>query len=113
MTDLEMTKLCAAAIGLKIEHVQRGWCYYIYHPIEAALPIFAAYHPLSNDGQAMALVRKFALPVSPIIDGDLHIGWVVGAITPQNVNQSDDLNRAIVECVAKMQASQSTREESK
>lgn len=103
MTDLEMTRLCAEAIGWNS----------LGSPIEIRKDrIFLApgsfaefcYDPLHDDAQAMALVKKFRLFIfghSPY--------WVVASKNPSmSENTGDvladgnDLNRAIVECVAKM-----------
>ena len=89
MNDLEITKLCAEALGIwhdpdtDIDFVGKD-------PIQATL---AMYNPLVNDAQAMALVKKFGL----------HI-FYTQAVAMYDTVQSDnaDLNRAICECVAKM-----------
>ena len=81
MNDLEITRLCAEAI--KLER-------------------FTAYTPLTNDKQAMMLVKKFHIAL-----GWNNPGW--GAFrqdTKQWVTDAD-LNRAICECVAKMQTQRS------
>jgi hypothetical protein len=87
MTDLEMTKLCAEAMGIvQSMHVNEDglWTYY----------------PLHDDAQAMALVKKFHLEcywngsVWGVLDGPSGCAHELRG----------DLNRAIVECVAKMQA---------
>ena len=102
MTDLEMTKLCENAMGLdstkedaRRKRLDGAWR--TYQETE--------YDPLYDDAQAMALVKKF----------DLHIGktlrtpaqprgsWFVSRTDKFEV-VNDDINRAIVECVAKMQA---------
>lgn len=54
------------------------------------------YDPLSNDTQAMALVKKFGLKLYP---NDSAKGWTV--ISRDGLDTfSKDLNHAIVECVA-------------
>ena len=103
MTDLEITKLCAEAMGFEWNP----------HRLEARVPIFIEgtdkvfrrrwkpYDPLEDDAQAMALVKRFQLNIGtpfprvwiPRDDGELAF-----------VGMADDLNRAICECVAKMQA---------
>ena len=99
MTDLEMTRLCAEAMG-----------YYIVYP-DTCLPLAVEerkgrnamlYNPLHDDAQAMALVKKFNLSVEVLSD---ETGvWMV--VHPEvGPFYSHDLNRAIVECVAKMQES--------
>lgn len=92
MTDLEITKLCAEAMGyaatkhLSLENV-----------------IYAIdYEPLENDAQAMALVKKFNLNISRIRP---NIEWGVekwGIEYLEQSTYSKDLNRAICECCAKM-----------
>ena len=94
MTDLEMTRLCAEAMGYKGEGISDHW---------GGFPIFASevgpYDPIHDDAQAMALLKKFALTITPDDGGYL--------VYPDDesyfVENSRDLNRAIVECVAKMQ----------
>jgi hypothetical protein len=81
MTDLEITKACAAKMGLS-EEQQAGFCE-------------SPYDPLHDDAQAMALVKKFYLTISRGLDGWSTLGatgWV----------SNKDLNRAICECVAKI-----------
>jgi hypothetical protein len=85
--DLEMTKLCAQAMGwVKTEKGDD-------------------FDPLHDDAQAMALVKKFELTIIRLYSQD-DPTWLVS--TPGWVNKFEskhsDLNRAIVECVAKMQA---------
>lgn len=111
MTDLEMTKLCAEAMGYRIttayeEDFERGsgiWCH---------LPAQHGewYRPLSGDlygnAQAMALVKKFPVTIEPPalhLDGCWHVesAEIINGICPDVYDK--DLNRSIVECVAKMQ----------
>jgi hypothetical protein len=123
MTDLEMTKLCAEAMRLHllpaypeghILRTPRNVCpdtglmvsrdgdraYYFTQD--------GAYDPLHDDAQVMALVKKFGLRVNdPLDNGHFEViayqfrgtDKVMKAATANR-----DLNRAIVECVAKMQA---------
>jgi hypothetical protein len=86
MTDLEMTKLCAEAIG--------------EYELWANAP--EQYDPLHDDAQAMALVKKFQLCLTIMEDGT----WMVEHVTNKrfdSTSRDTDINRAIVECVA-MQA---------
>ena len=98
MTDLEMTKLCAEAMGIK----GRNCCgsdecqdknFYI--------STGGIYDPLHDDAQAMALVKKLGLKVST--DGEGYhwyaTHWWSGIST-----ESVSLNRAICECAAKVRA---------
>ena len=104
MTDLEMTKLCAEAIGITAAMhpirgtIQRWW--YMDGNVERQ------YGPLWDDAQAMALVKKLNLNIQSPYPDDLEPSWQVysGANTTLIGCYRPDLNRAIVECVAKMQA---------
>ena len=97
MTDIDMTKLCAEAIGMNPETFPQpgddGFCFWNYDP-------------LYNDAQAMALVKKLGLVIEP--DGAWGVTWISQSggkcAKTISVRHSPDLNRAIVECVAKMQA---------
>lgn len=101
MTDLEITKLCAEAMGLHIHHsfddsvlVQEFVC-----EDEQASNM---YFPLRNDAQAMALVKKFPYLVLDELYRAIHPSG--GPVRTRIANgEAPDLNRAICECVAKMQ----------
>lgn len=106
MTDLELTRLCAEAMGHPHLHVEenfmesRGQLFYMYHPIDADRPQFSLYDPLHDDAQAMALVKRFPIQIEGYPD-DRHVClFDSGSVfTTMNVK---DLNRAVVECVARM-----------
>ena len=114
MTDLEITKLCAEAMGLQ-HHVPRDafdgefWVMVIGYSIED-IPFVSRYDPLHDDAQAMALVKKFHLQINiwnelSTARGLLEAGWWRVDSQSQNVTaRHGDLNRAICECVAKMKA---------
>jgi len=97
MTDLEMTTLCAKAMGLQTTYCE-------------SLPLIVnngmdAYHPLIDDAQAMALVKKFELDQRRFIDGN-HKAWIVmlsDTVPASSSAYHVDLNRAICKCVANMQ----------
>ena len=100
MTDLEMTKLCAEAMGItrpewamteRLDHLTI-W--------QGDLSGDLIYQPLKDDAQAMALVKRFGLTCGPLGSG----WWLVSPYGGDGVKNAD-LNRAIVECVARMQAS--------
>jgi hypothetical protein len=100
MTDLEMTKLCAEAMGIphKISTDRRTGAF--VEIIKESDPGNGGeFDPLHDDAQAMALVKKFRLEILP----DDLIDFRVRPIEMNICTSSDDLNRAIVECVAKMQ----------
>lgn len=102
MTDLELTKKCAEA--MEIDLIAGS-----LHPTGAVYywqrESGDAYDPLNDDAQAMALVKKFDLR----IDRNDSENWSVcrdrGSERPPEQGWNPDLNRAIVECVAKAQAS--------
>jgi hypothetical protein len=102
LADLEMTRLCAEAMGLPPEESIKAAEHYIRCTFER-------FDPLHNDAQAMALVKRFRLQVS---------GWRPQWLVAFNFSEqsdfvghhtmNDDLNRAIVMCVAQMQAAKAT-----
>lgn len=103
MTDLEMTKLCAKAMGNTVSTDR------IARAVAGQLGVWTHehghYYPLHSDVQAMALLKRFR----PIIDRDESFWYVTlpiaeGAASPWQ-GEHEDLNRAIVEAVAKMQRS--------
>ena len=108
MTDLEMTRLCAEAMG--VWHCPDTDTDFVGKPIQAVLSM---YDPLHDDAQAMALVKRFGLEISQTIGKDGK--WSAWDATAHELTEtlvrrilasesnSTDLNRAIVECVAKMQ----------
>lgn len=87
-----MTRLCAEAMGYK--PLDKGLVY--AHDSEEP------YDPLRDDAQAFALVKRFSLAVGfDSVSGR----WTAISDKGQAFDgDSDNLNRAIVECVAKMQA---------
>ena len=101
MTDVELTKWCARAMGFKI-----------IYPDQADLPLCTegprgsgVYDPLHGDDQAMALVKDFTLDIEPQKEGGGG-SWMVSLWSDGqrygNV-YDENLNRAIVKCVAKEQ----------
>lgn len=101
MDDLEITKACALAMG----------------GIATELPDFEglwlvgnnsySYDPLTNDAQAMALVKRFGLHITRLSSAD----WSVVHF-PKGKSRTDSdaihaiLNAAICECVARLPAAQ-------
>lgn len=98
MDDLAITLWCAKALELDdvkvLDHLVT------YH---IAGPYRREFNPLGNDEDAMALVKKFRLPIDTSADDT----WIVdsGWNEPHTQITATDLNRAICECVAKMEAS--------
>jgi hypothetical protein len=110
MTDLEMTRLCAEAMGLKVGPQQnfRTPAFLVEHPLapEAiSTQRLEFWCPLENDEQAMGLVKRFRLTVVWVA---LAYEWGVsrdaGALHDTFASGGKDLNRAICEYVARMQA---------
>ncbi len=103
MTDLEMTRLCAEAMDIDIFNPQA---------LEPAYQIRCGeehatwYDPLHDDAQVMALVKKFRLELHTPMTIDGY--WVTQGLDRMTVGGTDgalekDLNRAIVEYIAKIQ----------
>lgn len=103
MTDLEMIKRCAEKMGIKVFPERRNeeseivlW----FYTHDAA----DVYDPLHDDAQAMALVKKFRLCLDSMEipdEGDWYVAYFQNRIVICSATSSD-LNRAIVECVARM-----------
>ena len=93
MDDLTITRLCAEAMGFNVQSLSNllgAQC--------AAMGVLKhdfLFNPLHDDAQAMSLVKKFG-----IFTDKRGCIWHVGEPYADNA----DLNRAICECVAKMQA---------
>src|SRR5690349_8056968 len=98
MTDLEMVKLCADAMGIKVIKFSRNDPSCTYR-----LEDGKNYYPPHDDAQAMALVKKFRLLIAPGVEQGKDI-WSSQGDLEDSYAESESLNRAIVECVAKMQA---------
>ena len=122
MTDVEITKLCAEAMGWKHlgavgvpvppedKRDRSGlWCrsgandWWINPEGETVCgPCVGIPDPLHDDAQAMALVKKFDLEIGRPWDR-----WTVTPVGKQRLNyelhtSAPDLNRAICECVSQM-----------
>ena len=115
MTDLEITKLCVEADGeifctTPPTWTNDGlWCFADGAPDSKGF----YYDPLHDDAQAMALVKKLKLDIEPCFyegDGEWMVStWDVDNNKRKNHLSRADLNRAICECVAKMQAAKGKR----
>src|SRR5690242_4069154 len=98
VTDLEMTRLCAEAMFHNAPiHIMRDEGQ--DSVVVSTLDWGGLYDPLNDDAQAMALVKRF----KPYIG---HVGDKLTAFihAREPIRPHESLNRAIVECVAKMQA---------
>ena len=110
MTDLEITRLCAEAIGYAVVETSQGLRArdgeYDFMVLGSdGGPYLRRFNPLHDDAQAMALVKKFWLDIEVFIGTkEPLLCWgVVGAQKGAHRVKNTDLNRAICECVAKMQ----------
>ena len=93
MTDLEITKLCAEAMG--IDYFSGTEVVSIRYPRGDS----EIYDPLHDDAQAMALVKKFGVTIERF-----HETWHVWPQDADFTVISESLNSAVCGCVVKMQA---------
>ena len=112
MTDADMIRLCARAMEPPATHPGQSeiWgCLIKYTPNngkEIQTWVRNEYNPLEDDAQAMAVVKKFHMDIQyqfPMSDDSKAEGsWeVVATISGWDKTKNRDLNRAIVECIAK------------
>ena len=113
MTDLEITRLCAEAMGWRLEPYPHGLrcrndegdC--VFWITDAPAPSSVhRYDPLHDDAQAMALVKKLSLFIECrffLEDEEIQYWNVFQRGYGSSQMRNTDLNRAICECVAKMQ----------
>lgn len=101
MTDLEITKRCAEAMRVPYKiSLYRG---------EEFIEIISErnpgnggeYNPLRDDEQCFALVKMFELRLRTYVKNKWQVWAPDQADTTDSTN--GDLNRAICECVAKME----------
>jgi hypothetical protein len=100
MTDIEMTRLCAEAMGYSVIATPGE-----FNAAPTALlvdELQTSYDPLHNDGQAMALVKQMNLSITRGGEATDSPWWKVSSALLMRSRTSNDLNRAIVEAVAKM-----------
>ena len=98
MTDLEITRLCAEAMGLKtVQYVTGDGC---LCTANEKLKKDFYFDPLHDDAQALALVKKFGLAID--IMSVRKLGWCVWP-SDDALIVNVDLNRAICECVARIE----------
>lgn len=99
LTDLEITRACAEAMELEVRHVSDNEPQHTIRVIRTGAPYF----PLTNDAQAMALVKRIGLTCMWS-----RGGWEVSFSEANSEFCKShamhmDLNRAICLCVAQMQ----------
>ena len=103
MTDLEITRLCAEAMGYVLDESAK--------PMGAGIVVHLGqfssleYDPLHDDAQAMALVKKLELGLGRgFKDGGESVIWYASNDFDLTATVWDrNLNHAICECVARMQ----------
>lgn len=96
LTDLEITKLCAEAMGLEVVDILGEWRF-PRTQYEDSL-----YDPLHNDRQAMALVKKFNLGIYFDLESKLWGCYKFNKDTCDPDVENENLNRAICECVVEL-----------
>ena len=115
MTDLEITKACAEAMGmthewdskavwLKVESFSPGYEAQFTHKRGGFFSWIKRYDPLRDDAQAMALVKKFGVWLGEMEDGTWVVSFKEDVIGGGDDVENADLNRAICLCVARMTA---------
>ena len=101
MTDLEMVKWCAEAMEMDFIATEK----HVMFRLPGSMELHSAYYwPLQVDAQAMALIKRFRLNIE-----QLSAGCKVFTGDMRHEADSHDLNRAIVECTAKMQAAKGAK----
>lgn len=107
MNDLELTCKCAEAMGGMLLTYPDGVWRFSSADTSPYTNVFSLpkYNPLTDDAQAMALVKKFLIHITPheILGSNYTTFEACICGKYPYVGESDDLNRAICECVAKMQ----------
>lgn len=108
MTDLELTKLCAEAMGYAIVEDFHGFVPPVNGiQVEIDKPGVERsirYNPISDDAQAMALLKEFELFCEPPYHEDRNPVWDVSpSFSKEPTCRNTNLNRAICECCARMQ----------
>lgn len=95
--DLEKTRLCAMAmdLGSQIAHSER----------RIVLIDFGIYDPLHDDAQALQLVKRYTQPCLHAMQ--VYMDTAGGP--SEYYDRSQNLNRAIVECVAKIEKGRPVR----
>ena len=106
MSDIELTKLCAIAMGFMPEFAPTEW------PVGIAVKGGGQasedlYDPLHNDAQAMELVKKLRISIDQgRVGGDMSAAAILKDGVLYNA-ESENLNRAICETIAKLQMEKS------
>lgn len=93
--ECELSFACALALG-KFKEKERKQFFQLWK----LGSMFYLYDPLHDDREAMGLVKRFCLMVHTYTSGKYKGLWRVTTAKTEASNR--DLNRAIVECVAKL-----------
>lgn len=104
LTDLEITRLCAQAMGIALREVSHNEPQHTLRIVGTFGTSYGAYWPLLDDAQVMALVKRLKLQVIPSLTYGLDGWWVTDG---HNKYRNDNLNRAICLCVASMEQERS------
>ena len=116
LTDIEVTRLCAAAVGLG--HLRTDYesgdfmnddSNVLLCPVCQEYAI--SYDPLHDDAQAMALVKKLGLMISKSPGITINDPWIVAVMHDRTLSPgqlimsvvNNDLLRAICLCAAQVQ----------
>ena len=94
LTDPEITRPCARAMEYTFKAVNPHASGIL---VTGIVDEVSRYDPLHDDAQMAALVKKFRIGIVCFHDSM----WSVN--DRHNVSQNADLNRAVCECVARMQ----------
>ena len=108
MDDLAMVKACAEAMGLEISTLPdgepaRAFCGKTPTGYIMLKNGKGAYNPLEDDAQCFALVKRFRIYLDP----DFNDQWQ--AVSEDTEALNANLNRAVVESVARMTLTPSSR----
>jgi len=103
MTDLELTRRCAVAMGFPDVHIAHG-CMgtpFVKHT-SRSIASNTEYRPLHDDAQAMALVKKLGISIDHFSIEAIAEWTARGEAPNYPVTHDDNLNRAIVLCAANL-----------
>ena len=104
LSDLEATRLCAEAMG----YTAREWTHMVPVPSPTSIAVYNrewphpfGFDPLTDDAQAMALVKRFNMGIGQ--DSEGRWSAVMQKPTYCQSFHHATLNAAIVHCVAALQ----------
>ena len=104
MNDLEITRLCSEAMGFG--QITEKWMPYIFGRTFYAGTV--CFNPIKDDELANRLANEFGLHVELIVNSIQYPGWPFWIVRDKKCTLGKNIcdpckNRAICECVAKMQ----------